>query len=201
MPAERGTYSTRWPFGIGREQVHLDLRHHVAAHRHAVRLREGRRSSATASRRRPGPGRESARRRRAPPAARGRRRGDRGARRRRSAPRAGAEGRRDPRRRGGGPDPPATRCPRPAARGPPRRARAGVQLSIDVDHDPHVRADGLAHGLHAPHLHLRRRLPAEPQLHRAEPVARRGASPRPRARPGDRLYQRPSLAYVGSRSR
>ncbi len=42
MPAERGTYSTRWPFGIGRQQVHLDLGDHVAAHRNPVRLRQRR---------------------------------------------------------------------------------------------------------------------------------------------------------------
>jgi hypothetical protein len=49
---------------------------------------------------------------------------------------------------------------------PAARARRRPAL-VDVDHEPHVRADGLAHGLHAPHLQLRRRLRAEPQLHGA----------------------------------
>ena len=39
-----------------------------------------------------------------------------------------------------------------------------------VDHDAHIRPDGVAHGLDAPRLHLGRRFLAEPQLHRAESV-------------------------------
>ena len=166
----------------GREQVHLDLGNHVAAHDKRDAPARGPRSSATVSRPPPAPGRESARRRRAPP--------EECARVQVIEVLAGRDrhleltpevGETRP-RPGGGPDLPATRCPRPAARGP-RGGRASATSSDCMSTMTRTSsAHGLAHGLHAPHLQLRGRLPPEPQLHGAEARSRRGASPRPRGR-------------------